>query len=47
MKLYAIRHGKTDWNVRKIMQGGTDIPLNEDGIAQAYELKKRVGKVPL
>ena len=40
MKLYAIRHGRTDWNVRKIMQGRTDTPLNEEGIAQAYETKE-------
>lgn len=42
MKLYAIRHGRTDWNARKIMQGRTDIPLNEEGIAQAYETKELI-----
>lgn len=29
--LYIIRHGKTDWNARKKIQGWTDIPLNEEG----------------
>ncbi len=29
--LYIMRHGKTDWNVRKKLQGRTDIPLNEEG----------------
>ncbi len=30
-KLYIMRHGTTDWNVRHKLQGRTDIPLNEDG----------------
>lgn len=31
MILYIIRHGETDWNTRKQLQGRTDIPLNERG----------------
>ena len=30
MKLYLVRHGITDWNARKKIQGQVDIPLNED-----------------
>jgi hypothetical protein len=30
-KLYLIRHGKTDWNLKGLAQGRVDIPLNEDG----------------
>lgn len=31
MKLYIIRHGETDWNVRKLLQGGSETVLNENG----------------
>ncbi len=31
MKLYIIRHGETEWNVKRRFQGRSDIPLNEEG----------------
>ena len=37
MNLYVIRHGETDWNKRFVLQGATDIPLNENGLQQAKE----------
>ena len=35
MNLYIVRHGQTDGNVYKIMDGIRDIDLNEKGIEQA------------
>ncbi|MHA1524172.1 MAG: histidine phosphatase family protein [Alphaproteobacteria bacterium] len=33
--LYFIRHGETEWNALRKLQGSTDIPLNDIGKAQA------------
>lgn len=35
MQMYVTRHGQTDWNLEKRLQGRSDIPLNETGRAQA------------
>ena len=37
MRLYIIRHGETEWNKIKRLQGQTDIPLAEEGIRLARE----------
>lgn len=31
MKIYLVRHGETEWNKQKKLQGQSDIPLNEYG----------------
>jgi len=35
--LYVLRHGKTDWNEERKLQGRTDIALNENGRKMAEE----------
>ena len=42
IKLYVVRHGKTDWNDLNIMQGLTDIPLNEGGRRQVKTLAHQI-----
>ena len=41
MNLYVIRHGETEWNKLFVLQGATDIPLNENGIKQAKEASNK------
>ena len=42
IKLYIVRHAKTDWNEKGIIQGTTDIPLNEEGRRQAMALAQQI-----
>ena len=42
MRLYFARHGETDWNVKRLIQGTTDTELNENGRRQARELAEKL-----
>ena len=37
MNLYLIRHGETAKNRQKLLQGRSDVPLNENGRKQARQ----------
>lgn len=43
MKLWLIRHGQTDWNEKQLYTGQKDVPLGEQGRAQAAELAANLG----
>ena len=45
MKIWVTRHGQTDLNAQKLMQGRSDIPLNETGRGQAAKAHKKIGDV--
>ncbi len=46
-KIYLIRHGQTDWNAERKIQGSTDIVLNEAGRHQAAALAKGMERRPV
>ncbi len=42
---YIIRHGETEGNVKKILQGHSDYPLTKEGISQAKQAAKRLESI--
>lgn len=42
MDIYLLRHGETDWNREGLLQGHTDIPLNENGRRQVNDTAKKL-----
>jgi broad specificity phosphatase PhoE len=38
MELVCVRHGRTAWNADRRFQGQSDIPLDDEGLAQAQAL---------
>lgn len=46
MKLYIVRHGETDWNKKRRIQGHVDIPLNDFGRSLARKTAKGLSGIP-
>ena len=46
MRLYALRHGETSWNVQRRFQGQSDIPLNDKGILLAELTGEGLADIP-
>lgn len=46
MRVWLARHGETDWNAERRVQGQTDTQLNANGIAQARRLSGQLAQQP-
>lgn len=42
MRILLVRHGETDYNKNELVQGHTDIPLNDTGINQAKSAAEKI-----
>ncbi len=45
-KLVLCRHGQSDWNLKNLFTGWTDVDLTEQGIAEAREAGKLMAELP-
>lgn len=42
VKLYLVRHGRTEWNVNRMIQGRVDVSLNDLGVKDAKNNARRL-----
>ncbi len=45
MRVFFLRHGETDWNVKGLYQGQKNIPLNENGRRSADEIGEKLADI--
>ena len=45
-KLVLCRHGQSDWNLKNLFTGWTDVDLTEQGMAEAREAGKLMAELP-
>ncbi|MED0676653.1 histidine phosphatase family protein [Aneurinibacillus thermoaerophilus] len=45
--MYLVRHGETEWNAKRLIQGHSDIPLNRRGKEQVRRLAARLKQSPI
>lgn len=47
MDIYLLRHGETDWNKKRLLQGHTDTLLNEKGRQQVEETARKLADLSI
>ncbi len=47
MRLLVTRHGQTDWNLERRLQGWADNPINETGRNQALALRDKIKDIKI
>lgn len=45
-RVYVVRHGETDWNRTRRLQGQSDVSLNEMGLKQSMLVGEALKDVP-
>ena len=45
VKVYFVRHGKTEYNIKKIIQGDIDVPLSDIGREEIRKFKSNVDDI--
>lgn len=45
-RMYIVRHGETEWNRTRRIQGQLDVPLNETGLRQAMLAAEALKDIP-
>ena len=44
-KLVLLRHGQSDWNLKNLFTGWTDVDLTEQGITEAIDAGRLLGEL--